>query len=150
MNPDAPRRLLDQALVELVAARKHLDFSAERVRNLPNDLRQISDAQLESAEAFTTRFARTVDLLVNKVLRGLDLVELKPPGTLLDVVNGAEQRGFVASAATLREMKMIRNEVAHDYAGTRLPSVFAFCRERKPALDAICEHVRDYVRNLPA
>ncbi len=150
MNPETPRRLLDHALVELEAARRHLDFSAERVRNLPGDLQLISEAQLESAEAFTSRFARTVDLLVNKVLRGLDRVELKPPGTLLDVVNGAEQRGFVASAATLREMKMVRNEVAHDYAGTRLAAVFAYCRERKPALDEICGHVRDYVRNLPA
>ena len=128
---------------------------------------------MESAEAFTSRFARTVDLLVNKVLRGLDRVELKPTGTLLDVVNGAEQRGFVASAATLREMKMVRdevahdiyavatlalsslemkmvrNEVAHDYAGTRLPVVLAFCRERKPALDAICDRVCAYVRKLP-
>ncbi len=149
MNLATTRRLLEQALVELEAARRHLDYSAERVRDLPANLQAISDAQLESAEAFTSRFARTVDLLVSKVLRGLDRVELKPPGTLLDVVNGAERRGFVASAATLREMKSVRNEVAHDYAGTRLPEVFAFCRERKPALDAVCDRVRDYVRRLP-
>jgi hypothetical protein len=149
VNLDTTRRLLDQALVELEAARRHLDFSAERVRNLPSNLQPISEAQLESAEAFTSRFARTVDLLVNKVLRGLDRVELKPPGTLLDVVNGAEQRGFVGSAATLREMKAVRNEVTHDYAGARLPELFFYCRERKPDLDAICDRVRDYVSRLP-
>ena len=141
-------RLLGQAVEELVAARRHLDFSAERVRDLPGDLRRISEAQLESAEAFTSRFARTVDLLVNKVLRGLDRVELKPSGTLLDVIHSAEQRGLVEQAGALREMKALRNEVAHDYAGARLPEVFTFCRERKAALDGICNRASDYARKL--
>jgi hypothetical protein len=94
---------LDQSLADLATARRHLDFSAERIRTLPADLKGIAEADLETAEAFTSRFARTVDLLVNRVLRTLDRVELKPPGTLLDLVQGAEQRGFVASAAVLRD-----------------------------------------------
>jgi len=149
VTSDGQRRLLEQSLGELAAARRHLDFSAERIRTLPADLKGIAEADLETAEAFTSRFARTVDLLVNRVLRTLDRVELKAPGTILDVVHGAEQRGFVASAAVLREFKDVRNEVAHDYAGTRLPELFAFCRARKPELDEICDRVRAYVSRLP-
>jgi len=44
VNAEAPRRLLDQALAELDAARRHLDFSADRVRHLPGDLQRVSDA----------------------------------------------------------------------------------------------------------
>lgn len=149
MTSEGQRRLLDQALAELAAARRHLDFSAARVRGLPADLKGIAEVELETAEAFTSRFARTVDLLVNRVLRTLDRVELKPPGTLLDLVHGAEQRGLVPSAAVLRELKDIRNEVAHDYAGSRLPELFAFCRARKPELDQICERVAAYAGRLP-
>ena len=72
--------------------------------------------QLESAEAFTGRFARSVDLLVNQVLRTLDRVDLKTEGTLLDLINRAEKRGFVTPSEELREMKDVRNIIAHDYA----------------------------------
>jgi hypothetical protein len=33
---------------------------------------------------------------------------------LLDVVNRAEKRGFVTDAVELREMKGVRNMIAHD------------------------------------
>lgn len=79
--------------------------------------------QLESVEVFCSRFARTVDLLVNQVLRGLDRAELQAQGTLIDVVNRAEKRGLVEHAETLREMKDLRNIIAHDYAGARLAEV---------------------------
>jgi uncharacterized protein YutE (UPF0331/DUF86 family) len=148
MNLVTDLLLLRQALEELAAARRHLDFSATRVSALPADLKGVSDAQLESAEAYTSRFARTVDLLVNKVLRGIDRVELRPSGTLLDVINSAEQRGLVERAEALREMKAMRNEVAHDYAGQRLPEVFAFCRERKVLLDAICDRAAEHARRF--
>lgn len=113
------------------------------------DLQQVQGDQLESAEAFTSRFVRAVDLLVNKVLRSLDRVELRPEGTLLDVVHGAEKRGLIAQANLLREMKGVRNAITHDYAGTNLPEIFAYCRTQKPAFDEICNRVEAYVRQLP-
>lgn len=62
-----------------------------------------------------SRFSRTTDFLVNKVLRALDRYELEPEGTLLDTINRAEKRGLVASARLLREMKELRNEIVHEY-----------------------------------
>src|ERR1035441_10072072 len=91
-------KLLDEALVELAKARRHLDYSFQQVAGLPATLVGTTEEQLESAEAFTGRFARSVDLLVNKVLRSLDRVEMHPEGTLLDVVNRAEKRPVNASA----------------------------------------------------
>jgi uncharacterized protein YutE (UPF0331/DUF86 family) len=125
-----------------------LDHSYRRVERLPADLEAASPDELESVEAFTSRFARTVDLLVNKLLRCLDRVELLSPGTLLDTVNRAEQRGFVERAALLREMKDVRNIIARDYAGAQLAEVLRYCRDHKPVLDAICERVEAYARTL--
>ena|ERR1017187_3010487 len=112
MKLDHARSLLEQGLAELASARRHLDFSFQQVAGLPDNLAGTTEQQLESAEAFTGRFARAVDLLVNKVLRSLDRVELKSEGTLLDVVNRAEKRGFVGQAEELREMKDVRNMIA--------------------------------------
>jgi uncharacterized protein with HEPN domain len=38
-------------------------------------------------------------------------------------------------------MKDVRNIIAHDYAGAKAAEIFAYCREQKPALDAICDRV---------
>ena len=112
MKPDHASQLLKQGLADLADARQHLDYSFQQVECLPETLTGVTEAQLESVEAFTGRFARAVDLLVNKVLRSLDRVELKPEGTLLDVINHAEKRGFVDRSEELREMKDVRNMIA--------------------------------------
>jgi uncharacterized protein YutE (UPF0331/DUF86 family) len=148
MKSDHVRELLAQALAELVEARRHLDYSHQQAAGLPDTLAGVTEPQLESMEAFTSRFARAVDLLVNKVLRSLDRVELEPPGTLLDTVNRAEQRGLIARAGDLREMKDVRNMIAHDYAGAKAAEIFAYCREQKPLFDAICDRVIAYVRRV--
>ncbi len=141
MKPDQSRRLLDHALAELASARQHLDYSFEQVAGLPDGLTGATERQLESAEAFTGRFARSVDLLVNKVLRGLNRVELNPDGTLLDIINRAEKSGIIERADELREMKDVRNMIAHDYAGSKVAEILAYCREQKPVFDRICERV---------
>jgi len=148
VNSNEARQLLQLALDELARARVHLDFSFQQVAGLAADPGRLSAAQLVNVEAFCARFARTVDLLVNKVLRSLDRAELLAQGTLIDVVNRAEKRGFVARAADLREMKDVRNIIAHDYAGTRAAEVFAYCREQKPVLDGICDRVTAYAQSL--
>lgn len=148
MKPGLAQELLRTALDELALARAHLDYSARKTANLPEDLRGASADELECVEAFCSRFARTVGLLVNRVLRSLDRAELLPQGTLIDVVNRAEKRGLVPQADVLREMKDVRNIIAHDYAGARLAEIFAWCRQQKPVLDVICDRTSAYARTL--
>lgn len=144
MKRDRATQFLEQGLAELALARTHLDFSFQQVGGLPDHLKGATAEQLANVEAFSSRFARTVDLLVNKVLRSLDWVEMKTEGTLLDVVNRAEKRGFIERALELREMKDVRNIIAHDYAGVKAAEIFAYCRDQKPRLDSICNSVAAY------
>ena len=147
---DRPKKLLEQSLADLRHAREHLNYSYTQVCQRDNTLDQLTEDELESVEAFTSRFARCVDLLVNKVLRSLDRYELKPGGTLLDAVNGAVKRGFLEDVNELRDMKDLRNIIAHDYAGYQLQKVFDYCREQKPQFDNICQRVETYVNHLLA
>jgi hypothetical protein len=148
MKRDQARKLLEQALAELGNARRHLDFSFQQVAGLPSTLAGATEQQLESAEAFTGRFARCVDLLVNKVFRSLDRMELNPEGSLLDVIHRAEKRGLVGRGEELREMKDVRNMIAHDYAGEKAAEILAWCREQKPVFDGICERVVAHTRQI--
>lgn len=95
-------------------------------------------------EAFTSRFVRLVDLLTQKVLRALFDYELEPVETVLDRLNLAEKRGFVAHAEDLERLKEQRNIIAHDYAGAKADRIFAFCRDHWAELEAICDHVGAY------
>ena len=125
MKPEDSQSILEQNLRELAEARVHLDYSFDQVEHLRAD-QSPTESQLDSMEAFTSRFSRSVDLVTNKVLRSLDRVEMQHSGTLLDVVNRAEKRGFVESADQLREMKDVRNIIAHDYAGKGCPRSMRF------------------------
>jgi len=150
MRQDHARSLLEQGLADLASSRRHLDYSFGQVAGLTDTLAEATEQQLESAEAFTGRFARSVDLLVNKVLRSLDRVELRPEGTLLDVINRAEKIGLVGRAQELREMKDVRNMIAHDYAGVKAAEIFAYCREQKPVFDGICDRAVAHARRILA
>src|ERR1035437_9471852 len=128
MNEIITARLLRASLDELRQARVHLAFSAQSVSLLGGEHSGRSEADLEKIEACTGRFARVVDLLTNKVLRALFAHELERAETVLDRFNLAENRGLVASAGELRTLKEHRNSIAHDYAGTKIEIIFAFCR----------------------
>lgn len=103
---------------------------------------------MEKVEAFTSRFARVVDLLINRVLRAIDRYELNEPGTLLDTANRAEARGLISGVDWLRELKDVRNRIAHDYAGLQLPDIFVYCHRVIPSLEESCGKVDDYIDQL--
>lgn len=138
---------LQSARQELLDARKHLSFSMSSVASVADEGKW-SEAELEKVEAFTSRFARVVDLLVNRVLRAIDRYELNEPGTLLDTANRAEARGLISGVDWLRELKDVRNRIAHDYAGLQLPDLFVYCQRVIPVLEQTCKRVDDYIDQL--
>ena len=138
---------LAESLAELERALGHLEYSAG---GCPSTLGAdgCSEDQLVEIEAFTSRFARVVDLLSKRVLRAIDQFEMHEPGTLLDVANRAEKRGLIGSVEWLRELKGTRNEISHDYAGSRLPELLVYCHEELPELIETCRRTIRYGRQL--
>jgi hypothetical protein len=76
---------------------------------------ELSVGERESCEALTSRFARLNDFLVQRVFRTLDQIELLDEGSPLDRLQRAEARGLITSAERWRELRMLRNSIAHDY-----------------------------------
>jgi uncharacterized protein YutE (UPF0331/DUF86 family) len=77
--------------------------------------KKYEDEEIEAFETLTNRYGRTVDIIINKVFRNIDYVELEEIGSILDVINRAEKRGLVENADIIRAMKDLRNELVHEY-----------------------------------
>jgi hypothetical protein len=97
-------------------------------------------------ENLTSRYARTTDMLVNQVMHGLDTVELLNSGTIIDIMNRAEKRGIVSAADTLRDLKDLRNEMAHEYQITGIEQFFDLALTSTPILLSIIDNTFDYSR----
>jgi len=72
----------------------HLRFSIDRTQNLLNQ-QDWQPEELERLESLASRFARLSDLLMQRVMRLVDDLELTATGTLLDRIHRAEKRGWV-------------------------------------------------------
>jgi len=107
---------------QLKEGQKHLEVSYKRCQKVGLE-GPYSEEDLIEFEALTSRFARVVDILVHKVFRSLDRVELIDEGTLIDVINRAEKRHLIESAVKMRAFKDLRNEIAHDYLAEKLSAV---------------------------
>ena len=108
--------------------------------------RELTAADLDAFEALTSRYARVSDIILQKLFRGLDSIELEDSGTLLDALNRAEKRGLIDSAGDFREIRELRNEIAHEYAHENLRPLFDSALEHTPALLEIIRRSRAYCR----
>lgn len=84
IHPDKVQLLADEC-GNLKSAMTHLFFSMERTRGLvPRIREELSLEELERLESLASRFARLADMLIQRLMRLIDEVELAPPGTVLD------------------------------------------------------------------
>jgi len=102
-----------------------------------------TDEEYVAFEAMTSRYARTTDMLVNKVLRNLDAVEYTNSGTVIDAANNAEKRG-IADSRDLRKLKDLRNSIAHEYMTESIVRFFAKVIEFTPLLQKAIGNLNDY------
>lgn len=79
---------------------------------------------LEAFEALTARFARLSDLLLQKIFRLIDTIELVQDGTLLDRIHRAEKRNLISSAKQFTELRHLRNSIAHEYEPDEYMRIF--------------------------
>jgi uncharacterized protein YutE (UPF0331/DUF86 family) len=127
-----------------------LNKSAEWVRWSYERTKRIEKKDDYSADEFaqfevlTSRYARTADMLVNKVLRSIDTVELEDIGTIIDIINRAEKRGIVSSAELLHIIKDLRNNIAHEYKIAEITRFFIDVQKYTPLLLEIIQNVNLY------
>ncbi|MYL83481.1 hypothetical protein GTA51_10130 [Desulfovibrio aerotolerans] len=140
---------LDNALAALQAAMGWLSRSSQRCRDI-DPVGPLSETDFDALENLTSRFARAVDLLIHKVYRAMDAVELDAGGSTLDVVNRAHKRGLFDDPERIRELKDVRNEIAHEYILADVRELFATVKALVPELDEAARRATAYRKNYPA
>ena len=134
---------LKQLLAELEKGKDILSHSFDKCRKIPM-IEGLSYEEMESFEALTSRFARLSDIIVQKALRTLDILDLDDEGTVRDRINRAEKKGIVESADSLVDVRVLRNEIAHEYKSEVIYSIFSQVLEHVPFLLESVENIKNY------
>ena len=103
-------RLLEQSKISL---QHSFNESKKLIENSLND--EFSLQQQDVFEAFASRLARTADILVQKVLKTIQLYESEPVNTIRDMLLQEEKKNLIEDSEKMFELKFFRNEIAHDY-----------------------------------
>jgi hypothetical protein len=83
-----------------------------------------SEEELECFEALSSRFARTADILTQKVFRNLTIMLGENLSAFIDVANFVEKIGLAKNADELFDIRELRNEIAHEYSCVSLDRIF--------------------------
>lgn len=120
---EAKLEFLREELVGLSLAAKHLEYSLERCAELIGQT-DLPPEKLERLESLTSRFARLADLLIQRIFRLVDEIELVSAGTVRDRIERAEMRGW-ANASQLVKIRELRNMIAHEYAAEKMVEIYS-------------------------
>ena len=102
--------------------------------------------ELESFEALTSRFARLSDIIIQKIFRLLDILDLEDEGSIRDRINRAEKRGIIQSADTFIDIRILRNEIAHEYKSETIYEIFEKVLENTPILLESVDMIKNYAQ----
>lgn len=146
MKHEELKKILCENLTQLKKSLLWLNTSYKKAIKINFD-EELTEEDYEILETLSARFGRTVDILINKVLRTLDLYELEDTTRKLDTVIRAEKRGFVEDYKILISMKDLRNEIVHEYIEQNLKEKFKEVLDYTPILFSTVEKVQKYLKD---
>ena len=101
---------------------KSLQQSSEKTQLLLQQS-EFSFEELESIDSLTSKFSRTSDIYLQKVLRSIWMLLREDTVPLIDLLNRAEKLMIIVSAEELLQMLDIRNQIAHEYLPEAVPEL---------------------------
>lgn len=113
MTPEEQQNL-HRTLETLEKAASMLQHSYKACKNLEHK-KSYSLTELDLFEALTSRFARLNDIIIRKMFRSIDRLDMEPEGTVRDSINRAEKKGLIDRGDKFGQIREIRNIIAHEY-----------------------------------
>jgi len=132
------RELLKQNWELLMRSLDSLKLSVEKVSNI-GQKKAYTFEELESFDSLTSKFARTSDIFLQKILRTIWALLHETQMPLIDVLNKAEKLSLIESSDQLIEIRDIRNQIAHEY----LPEAI---QELVPEVIELSNHLETNIR----
>lgn len=150
---DLKQAYMAEQLVLSGKAAATLKYSHARVSGfipLPesSNLDEIEPELLERLEALAARFARLADILIQKLFRAIDAIELVDESSLLDRLARMEKRGLIENAAEWRQIRKLHNQVARDYTVENLRSLCNDIFSYSSNLITLVPHIERYTERI--
>lgn len=127
------KKLLEKELQLLDDASQVLGYSFAKCRNI-GIKDDYTPEELESFESLCSRFARLSDIMTRKIFRLLAEIALEQPGTVRDRINRAEKWNLIESAETFVDIRIVRNDIAHEYLPEAILDIFKKVLALTPSL----------------
>jgi uncharacterized protein YutE (UPF0331/DUF86 family) len=148
MAKEINKELLKEQLTILDAAAEVLTDSHTRVKAIFTTNKEVlSIEQKESCEALTSRFARLCDFIFQRAFRTLDVLELQDEGSGIDRLNRMEKRGVIESTHSWKELRELRNEIAHEYLIEKSDRVLKEAFKQTPQLIETVKNIKKYIQD---
>ncbi|MDI6767816.1 MAG: hypothetical protein QME52_13430 [Bacteroidota bacterium] len=151
MKTEKQKALSAELKIQILALKKAanlLSYSSDKCSKIGMK-KEYSIEELEAFDALTSRFARTSDLLTQKVFALIDALLLEEPGTFIDKLNRAEKRGLIQSAYVFKEIRELRNLIAHEYINEDINNLFKSILKYSPILIQVVIAIEVFVERLP-
>ncbi len=123
---------------KLQKAISHLEYSYNKIVNLPVNPNQLDEETLETWESFSARFSRVADIFMSKYLR--TFIMIQDPGfagTFRDIINQAEKMNLINNADKWMAIRELKNISAHEYTDKDLAAFFERIKKEAPLLISI-------------
>ena len=141
------KRLLQNELQLLEDASEVLNYSFGKCSRI-GPKSDYSPEELESFESLCSRFARLSDIMTQKMFRLLAEIALEQPGTVRDRINRAEKWDLIESAEDFVAIRIVRNDIAHEYLPEAIRDIFKKVMALTPALLKSVALTKEYCRKL--
>ncbi|OOP56618.1 MAG: hypothetical protein AYP45_08110 [Candidatus Brocadia carolinensis] len=135
--------LLRDELSSLERAREVLQYSYDTCNGIGIKEDYTFD-EMDRFEALTSRFARLSDLLIQKIFRLIDQIGLEDSETVRDRINNAEKKGLIESADIFIQIRIVMNDIAHEYHTETLKDIYKKVLELSPCLFDSIKRVKKY------
>jgi len=146
MSDEKLLRLLRGDLASIRLAATSLEKSLAKCAKLTPAPRQSFEDE-ETFDALTSRFARTADILTQKVLKTTVLLLREDAPTFIDRMNLCEKLGMIPSAEELIAIRDLRNMIAHEYTTENLLELYADTVSASPALLNAVSAATSFIEN---
>jgi uncharacterized protein with HEPN domain len=134
---------LDEHLAALDKASIALVYSFDKCSDI-GEKEEYDLEEQESFEALTSRFARTSDILTQKVFKTLFILLQENIKTIIDAANFLEKLELIENADDLLNIREIRNQIAHEYVDSDIKALFFDVMGYVPEIKKIIKNVKAY------
>ncbi len=134
---------------------ENFNFLKEAIRILEHSYKKCQEIglkaklsldELESFESLTSRFARASDILIQKVFKTIASLSLEEIKTMIDRLNFMEKINVIESVKAFKEIRRLRNTIAHEYVVEDLNELFKDVLEYSNVLFETVDKVDNYIK----